>query len=381
MLQFASMSFDTSAEEIYATLVRGACLVLRSEEMLRTPQYFLQQCGEQGITVLDLPTAYWHEIVASGGAQELSETIRLVIIGGEKARRELVRQWHEEVKREVRLVNGYGPTEATVVATTSDVVDAKGREIKIGRPFSNVEVYVLDQQLEPAPVGVAGELYIGGAGVARGYVKCPDETAERFVPHPYSACGGERLYRTGDLVRYREDGELEYIGRRDEQVKLRGYRIELGEIEAVVESHPDVRQALVMVRDEQQLVAYVVAESWLGSEHEMVAELRPFLRERLPEYMVPQRWVMLDQVPLTASGKIDRERLPAPASQRELEWDGEARPVEELVAGIWSEVLKLEAVGRDENFFDLGGHSLLATQVISRVRRVFGVEVALRRLF
>ena len=231
MLQFASISFDTSAEEIYASLIRGACLVLRSDDMLSTPERFLRECDEQSITVLDLPTAYWHELVASGGAKQLPECIRFVVVGGEKARRELVRQWQEEINREVRLVNGYGPTEVTVVATTSEIVDATGREIKIGRPISNVEVYVLDQQLQPVPVGIAGELYIGGAGLARGYLGRPDETAERFVPHPYSEHEGERLYRSGDLVRYREDGELEYIGRSDEQVKLRGYRVELGEIE------------------------------------------------------------------------------------------------------------------------------------------------------
>ena len=380
VLQFASISFDTSAEEIYASLIRGACLVLRSDDMLSTPERFLRECGEQSITVLDLPTAYWHELVASGGAKQLPECIRFVVVGGEKARRELVRQWQAELNREVRLVNGYGPTEVTVVATTSEMVDATGREIKIGRPISNVEVYVLDEQLQPVPVGIAGELYIGGAGLARGYLGQPEETAKRFVPHPYSEREGERLYRSGDLVRYREDGELEYIGRRDEQVKLRGYRVELGEIETLLESHASVRQAVVTVRDER-LVAYVVSESWLGNERELAAELRPYLRERLPEYMVPQRWVWLDQLPLTVSRKIDHDRLPAPVSERELEWEGEATAAEELVAGIWSEVLRLEAVGRDENFFDLGGHSLLATQVISRVRQVFGIEVGLRRLF
>ena len=384
ILQFNSISFDTSVEEIYTALLRGACLVLRNDEMLSTPEEFLRQCGLQGITVLDLPTAYWHELVASGAAKQLPESVRLLIIGGEKARRERVRQWHEEVNGHVRLINSYGPTEATVGATVGELTDeAEGREVKIGRALSNVELHVLDQRQRPVPVGIAGELYIGGAGLARGYIGRAEETAERFVPHPYSAHGGERLYRTGDLVRYLESGELEYVGRRDDQVKLRGYRIELGEIETVLESHPLVQQAVVTVREEQWLVGYVVGME--GSEREVAAELRSYLRERLPDYMVPQRWVMLDQLPLTTSGKIDRRRLPAPsgagAGEQEQEAASEWTPVEELVAGIWSEVLKLATVGRDENFFELGGHSLLATQVISRVRQAFGVEIGLRRLF
>ena len=380
LLQFASISFDTSVEEIYSSLIRGACLVLRNDDMLSTPERFLRECGEHGITVLDLPTAYWHELVTNGGAKQLPESIRVVALGGEKARRELVRQWKEEVNRDVRLVNGYGPTEATVVATTGDIVDTEGREIELGPPIGNVEVYVMDQQLQPVPIGIAGELCIGGAGLARGYLGRPEETAERFVPHPYGELGGERLYRTGDLARYRVDGKLEYIGRRDEQVKLRGYRVELGEIETVLEGHAGVQQAVVMVCEEW-LVGYVVGMD--GSEREVASELRPYLRERLPEYMVPQRWVVLDQLPLSANGKIDRRRFPAvsAAGRLDQEAEREATPVEEIVTGIWSEVLKLEAVGRDENFFELGGHSLLATQVISRVRRALGVEISLRRLF
>jgi len=237
VLQFASLSFDTSAEEIYPTLLRGGCLVLRDDEMLSPTEKFLRQCGEQGITVLDLPTAYWHELVAGGGLKQIPESLRLVVVGGEPARGERVRQWHEEVKGPVRLVNSYGPTEATVVATAGELMEIEKCDVKIGRPISNMEVYVLDHQLQLVPVGIAGELYLGGAGLARGYQGRAEETAERFGPHPYSAGSGQRLYRTGDLVRYLEGGELEYIGRRDEQVKVRGYRIELGEIETVLEAH------------------------------------------------------------------------------------------------------------------------------------------------
>src|SRR6185312_2967067 len=285
------------------------------------------------------------------------------------------------------LLNLYGSSEASADATYHEV--AKGEvetRVSIGRPLSNIQVYILDQQMQPLPVGARGELYVGGDALARGYVQRAEVTAEQFVPHPYSAIGGERLYRMGDEARYLEDGRIEFLGRRDHQVKVRGFRIELGEIEAVLKSHSGVRQAVVTMREQQQLAAYVVAaegENRFVSERELAAELRGFLRERLPEYMMPQRWVLLEQMPLTASGKIDRQRLPAPVIERRVDAaeEGEWTAAEEMVAGIWSEVLKLSAVARDENFFELGGHSLLATQVVSRVREMFGVEMPLRRLF
>jgi amino acid adenylation domain-containing protein len=384
VLQFASISFDTSAEEIYPTLLRGACLVLRSEEMLSTPEGFLRQCEEQGVTVLDLPTAYWHELVASGASKDLGESIRLVIIGGEKAQRERVRQWQDEVVQGVRLVNTYGPTEATVVATESDVADWEaGREVGIGRPLSNVEVYVLDERLEPVGVGITGELYIGGAGVARGYLGRAEQTAERFVPHPHSRRGGERLYRTGDLARYREKGELEYVGRRDEQVKVRGYRVELGEIEAVLNAHEPVRESVVVLRESEegvaQLVAYVVSEAEVT-----VSELRRYVKECLPEYMVPGAFVKLSSLPLTANGKVDRRSLPAVDSERpvlDAEFVAPRNFIEEGLAAAWSRLLPVKQVGIHDNFFELGGHSILLTQLASRIRQDFQVELSLRALF
>ncbi len=242
---------------------------------------------------------------------------------------------------------------------------------------------MLDERGQLLPVGVAGELYLGGEGLARGYVGDAAQTAEKFVPHPFAKRAGERLYRTGDLVRWRADGELEFVGRVDEQVKLRGYRIEPGEIEQALREHEAVQDAVVVVRggedEEKRLVAYVVAEAWQAS----VSELRAHLLERLPEYMVPWSFEYLERLPLNANGKVDRDALPEPASVTELsgEYVGPRTATEEMLCGIWSEVLRVERVGVHDNFFALGGHSLLGMQVNSRMRQAFGVELPLRALF
>ena len=248
----------------------------------------------------------------------------------------------------------------------------------------NTQLYVLDgRACEPVPVGVAGELYVGGAGLARGYLKRPELTAEKFVPHPFSERGGERLYRTGDVGRWLSDGSIEYLGRLDEQVKLRGFRIELGEIEAVLSRHEQVKEAVVIVKKsesgDKQLVAYLTGEPGL-----LITELRGFLKQQLPEYMIPGAFVVLESLPLTPNGKIDRRVLPETESGRakaEQEMVQPRTPIEEVLRGSGAPVLRLEEIGVEEDFFDLGGHSLLATQVMSRVREAFGVEVALRRLF
>ena len=382
----STLSFDLTVTSLYGPLLVGGWTELMSEGEGSSG---LEEAWRErsGYSVVKLTPAHLRFL---NGAEESEERLREwskgVIVGGEALNWEQVRPW---VAAGVRVYNEYGPTETVVGSCVYELqADAEERGghggVPIGRPIDQTQMYVLDQWQRPLAVGVRGEIYIGGAGVARGYWQRAELTAERFVPHPYSAAGGERLYRTGDEGRYLEDGTIEYLGRRDQQVKLRGYRIELGEIEAVLESHHGVRQAVVLVREEQ-LVGYVVAaeaERWSSSERETGAELQTYLRERLPEYMVPQRWVVLEQMPLTRNGKVDREALPAPTATRVIDWEkAEATPVEELVAGIWSEVLKLEAVGRDESFFELGGHSLLATQVVSRVREVFGVEVELRSLF
>jgi acyl carrier protein len=281
----------------------------------------------------------------------------------------------------------YGPTENTTFTTwhLTEYVPPGETTVPIGRPIANTQVYVLDRAMQPVPVGVYGELFIGGDGLARDYLKRPALTAETFVPNPFSPEPGARLYKSGDLVRYLQDGSIEFLGRIDHQVKIRGFRIELGEIESVLGRHPKVSDTVVIAREDvpgdKRLVAYVVAS------HEPTptfSELRSFLKEKLPDYMIPTALVFLDLLPLTPNGKVDRRALPAPElSRSELEnkFVAPRTPVEEAIAGIWCKVLGLERLGVHDNFFELGGHSLLATQIISRLSNVFQVEIPLRQLF
>jgi acyl carrier protein len=283
----------------------------------------------------------------------------------------------------VQLENLYGPTEAAIdVSRWSCERDSERRTVPIGRPIANLRLYVLDEEQRLVPVGVTGELYIGGVGVGRGYLGRAALTAERFGPDPFSESGGERLYRTGDQVRIARDGQIEYLGRRDGQVKLRGFRIELGEIEAALLQHEQVQEAVVVARTaeggEQRLVAYVVAKDVKSSE------LRRYLQEKLPHYMVPATFVELERLPLTPNGKVDRRALPEPEMDRAglgVEYAAPVTAVEEILVNIWSEVLGVPQVGIHDNFFDLGGHSLLATQVIARISKTFRAELPLRRLF
>ncbi len=392
VLQFASLSFDASAEEIFPCLLAGATLVLRPEGMLDSIPGFLAACGDLQLTVLDLPTAFWREVVKAldGGDLQLPSTVRLVIIGGEQALAGDLALWRRSVGGRVRLGNTYGPTEATVVATSSELSQGPARAphlVPIGRPVPGARVHVLDGRLDPVPIGVPGELCIGGAGVARGYLDRPDATAERFVPDPFAAGreAGARLYRTGDLARRLADGEIEFLGRADHQVKIRGFRIELGEVEAALRGMPEVSEAAVAAIEEspgeKRLVAFVAAPGGPDA----AAGLRERLRRLLPEPMVPSVFVILPSLPLTAGGKVDRRAL---AQLRPAAGDGGSAvglpprtPLEELLAGVWAEVLGREGVGVDESFFDLGGHSLLATQVVSRVREALGIELSLRTLF
>jgi amino acid adenylation domain-containing protein/non-ribosomal peptide synthase protein (TIGR01720 family) len=390
-LQFFSINFDASAEEIYPCLTRGATLVLRTDSMLDTVSTFLQKCAEWSISVLSLPVAYWHEIVAAMISEKLAlpASIRLVTIGAEAALPERVAAWQQHVGSKARLINTYGPTEATIVATIQELftpVEATDvlPEVTIGRPVSNVEAYVLDEELRTPPIGVVGHLHIGGLALARGYLRQPELTAEKFIPHLFSREPGARLYRTGDAVRRLPDGRLEYVGRIDDQVKIRGFRVELGEIAAVLFEHTSVVEAVVQMRPtatgERRLVAYVVLDEWQAAS---ARHLREFLKERLPEYMVPALYVEMKKLPLTRNGKVDRRALPEPEGLEAAaeEYVRPRTPEEELLAGIWAEVLGIERVGVDDDFFELGGHSLLATQVVSRVREAFRVELPLRKLF
>jgi amino acid adenylation domain-containing protein/non-ribosomal peptide synthase protein (TIGR01720 family) len=393
VLQFLSLSFDASAEEIYPCLTRGATLVLRDEAMLGSATQFLDTCRRWRLTVLDLPTAFWHELVAQSGESlaSLARSVRLVIIAGEQALPERLAAWHRAVGDRVRLVNTYGPTEATIVATSCDLSLATAREhenppVPIGRPVANLQVHLLDRDLQLLPIGVTGELYLAGIGLARGYLARPDLTAAAFVPNPhaYLGEGGARLYKTGDLGHYLPDGRIEFLGRADRQVKVRGFRVELGEIESRLRDHPAVRDAVVVAQREPdggtRLVAYLAgAVELLPSTR----ELRDFLHAKLPAYMAPSAVVPLAAFPLNTSGKIDRQALPLPAAPSMEQEDQPAprTPMEELVAGVWCEVLRLDQIGVHDDFFALGGHSLRATQVASRLRQALGHEVPLRTLF
>ncbi|HEX6290904.1 MAG TPA: amino acid adenylation domain-containing protein, partial [Herpetosiphonaceae bacterium] len=388
-LQLAPMAFDAATFEIWGSLLNGAQLVL-FPPMAPTLEQLGAAIEQHGITTLWLTAGLFHQMV-DWQLAALGQ-VRQLLAGGDVLSVAHVNRALRELPR-CTLINGYGPTENTTF--TCCYVMAYGDQIvgstPIGSPIANTRVYVLDHFMQPVPVGVHGELYIGGDGLARDYHRRPDLTAARFVPDPFSQIGGARLYRTGDLARYRSDGNIEFVGRIDGQVKLRGFRIELGEIETVLTQHPAVREAVVVVREEsseKRLVAYVVEQqnkepetrnSALATRN---ADLRAYLANYLPDYMVPSAFVFLDALPLTANGKIDRRALPAPDFEHlKQTYVAPRTPDEETLAAIWAQVLKIERLGVHDNFFELGGHSLLATQVVARIRDAFKVEMPLHTLF
>ncbi|MEH2121099.1 amino acid adenylation domain-containing protein [Nostoc sp.] len=386
VLQFASISFDAAAEEIFPCLVRGGTLVLRTDAMLSSVPVFLQKCSELELTMLDLPTAFWHEVTLALVTEGciLPKQLRLMLIGGEKALKVQLATWHKHAPKSVRLVNTYGPTETTIVASKCDLSESSWQEVPIGSAIPNVQTYVLDNYLQPVPIGVVGELYIGGVSVARGYLNRPDLTADKFIPNPYSQESAARLYKTGDLVRYFSDGNLEIIGRIDQQVKVRGFRIELGEIEALLSQYPTVRETVVVVRSDeiasQRIVAYVVPQK---EQTLTVTELRGFIESKLPNYMVPAAFVMLESLPLTPNGKVDRQTLPIPDRIRpELEkaFIAPQTTIEKQLAVIWEKVLGLEKIGINDNFFELGGDSILSLQIISKAN-LAGLQLTPKQLF
>ena len=397
VLQFASFSFDASAEEIYACLTRGATLVLRTEGMTSSISSFLEKCDESRISVLDLPTAYWHEMVEAicSGDLTLPSRLRLIIIGGESASAEKLKRWQKRVGKNVRLVNTYGPTEATIVTTVCDLTCCedpipKSRSVPIGRPVSNAAVYILDRHGQPVPVGVTGELCIGGVGVARGYLNRPELTSEKFIPNPFGDSKGARLYKTGDLARRLPDGDIEFCGRADDQVKVHGFRIELGEIEATLARCPVTGSAALLVREDtpgdKRLVAYVVpAPAYADSDRpEVEARLKEFLRNKLPQHMIPSAFVILESLPLDRNGKVNRRML-APPSLRKEKMNGAyvrpRNPLEYQLVEIWEELFQVRPIGITDSFFDLGGHSLLSVRMMDRVERLFGKKVPLSTLF
>ncbi|MBW4500877.1 MAG: amino acid adenylation domain-containing protein [Scytonema hyalinum WJT4-NPBG1] len=384
LLSVTTLSFDIAALELYLPLIVGARLVVVSREVATDGTQLLEQLADSKSTVMQATPATWRLLLAAGwsGNWQLK-----ILCGGEALDRSLANQLLE---RGAEVWNLYGPTETTVWSVVQKVEsnkDLKGRDsiVSIGRAIANTQIYLLDNHLQPVPIGVPGELHIGGVGLARGYFNQPELTSVKFIPNPFNQESTSRLYKTGDLARYLPDGNIEFLGRIDNQVKVRGFRIELGEIEAALNQHPGVQTSVAVVWEDEpgdkHLVAYVVLQP---EQTVTTNEMRRFLAEKLPRYMVPSAFVMLEMLPLTPNGKVDRRALRAPdIAKRQIEaaFVAPHDPVEEVVAGIWVQVLGVEQVGIYDNFFDLGGHSLLATQVLSRIRHTFQIDLPLRRLF
>jgi amino acid adenylation domain-containing protein len=380
-LALTTISFDIAAIELYLPLILGAKLVIASSEVALDPTLLLQQMEEQQITVIQATPATWQNLVQVGWDQTRSKPLK-ILCGGEALSKQLAQ---ELLKRSPQVWNLYGPTETTIWSTTykiETIPDNPSSNIPLGRPINNTHIYILDSFLNPVGIGIVGELYIGGNGLAKGYWNLPQLTTEKFIPNPF---GEGKLYKTGDLVRYLEDGNIEFLGRKDNQVKLRGFRIELGEIEAVLKQHPSVLDVAVILWGEEiqdkHLVAYVVSQDLSTTTKPLV----DFLQQKLPMYMIPSAFVFLPQLPLTLNGKIDRLSLPDPDpnhySTSNKEFTPPQTPIQETLVQIWQEVLKLEQVGIDDHFFELGGHSLLATQIISRINSNFGIKFPLKDLF
>jgi pristinamycin I synthase 3 and 4 len=386
-LQLAPLSFDASVRDVIGPLVAGACTVLVRDDQLRYARALLEVISREQVTCIPsaVPSLLRMLCEEAIGGDAPAARLERILVSGEVLEPTTIRWARDRFGKAVQIVNQYGPTECTMTSTCQDVDGpSEDARVPIGVPIGGVRVWVLDGELQLVPVGVPGQVYIGGAGVARGYLGRPGLTAERFVPDPFAVDGQPgRLYRTGDLARWRADGSLEFLGRIDHQLKIRGFRIEPAEVEAALTAHPAVRQAVVTARADaaggDQLVAYLV-----GAERVAVAALRSRLEQRLPAWMVPSVFVWLEALPLTPSGKLDRRALPAPPPARPELAEGfvaPRTPTEQALAGIWCEVLGLERVGVHDDFFDLGGHSLLAVQVLVRMRRVFRIDLPVQLLF
>ncbi|WP_164003055.1 non-ribosomal peptide synthetase, partial [Pyxidicoccus caerfyrddinensis] len=383
VLQKTPFSFDVSVWEFFWSLMTGARLVLARPGGHQEPDYLVRLIEQEGVTTVYFVPSVLQVFLEEPGLERCT-TLKRVMCSGEALPLELAQRCLQRLPA-AGLHNLYGPTEAAVEVTYYACVrDEPHRSVPIGRPVANTQIRILDVHLRPVPIGVPGELFIGGVQVGRGYLGRPELTAERFIPDAFSDTPGARLYRTGDVARWLADGQIEYLGRADFQVKVRGLRIELGEIESALEQQPSVQQAVVMAREDKagdkRLVAYVLGRG--GPEVVKAGALRERLLEKLPEYMVPSAFVVLEAFPLTPSGKADRKALPAPESSASApEYVAPRTPTEELLAGLFAQLLRVPRVGVHDSFFELGGHSLLATQLVSRVRSTFGTELPLRALF
>ncbi|MET4677050.1 MULTISPECIES: non-ribosomal peptide synthetase [unclassified Luteibacter] len=385
LLQFASLAFDMSVEEIFPALVTGATLVLRTDACLASPMAFAAFCAEHRLTWINLPSTFWAQLPTERPELPLPDTLRRVSVGGDAISPSAVAAWFARAGHRPTLFNAYGPTEATVNATLLRM-DEVPRVPSIGRPVSNAQVHLLDAVQKPVPVGAVGELYIGGSGVARGYLHRPTLTAERFIDDPFANRAGARMYRTGDLGRYLPDGAIEFLGRNDHQVKVRGYRIELGEIEARLATHSSVHETVVLALGEglaRRLVAYVVARGSEADDAALAGLLRAHLAVDLPDYMLPSAFVRLDAFPLTPNGKLDRKALPEPGDEAFAlrPYEAPRGEVETELATLWRELLGIERIGRHDHFFELGGHSLVAIRLLGRMARAFDRVLPLATLF
>ncbi|MFJ1449355.1 amino acid adenylation domain-containing protein [Bacillus halotolerans] len=373
LLAVTTVAFDISALELFLPLISGASIVVAQKETTREPQALAKMIEYFDITIMQATPTLWHALVTN--EPEKLRELR-VLVGGEALPSGLLEALHA---LDCPVTNLYGPTETTIWSAAAFLEKGVQGVPPIGKPIWNTQVYVLDNSLQPVPPGIVGELYIAGTGLARGYLGRPDLTAERFVADPYGP-PGTRMYRTGDQARWRADGSLDYIGRADHQIKIRGFRIELGEIDAVLAKHPQMKQAAVVVREDQpgnkRLVAYLVVSSALD-----IAELRRYVGASLPDYMVPAAFVEIDELPLTPNGKLDRKALPAPDFGASVTDRGPRTPQEEILCDLFAEVLGLARVGIDDSFFELGGHSLLAARLMSRIRETMGAELGIAKLF
>ncbi|MBB4226165.1 non-ribosomal peptide synthetase, partial [Variovorax guangxiensis] len=377
MLATTTIGFDIAALEVFVPLLSGSSVTIAPRSVLLDPSALAQRIAESGITVMQATPTLWQSLLSATDSLPAVH----ILVGGEALAQELASSLHSAGHK---LTNLYGPTETAIWSTATELHDASITP-PIGQPIWNTQVYVLDAALQPVPAGVPGELYIAGAGLARGYLHRPGLSAERFIANPFGS-PGSRMYRTGDLARWRPDGVLDFLGRADHQVKIRGFRIEPGEIEAALARQSGIAQAAVIAREDspghKQLVGYVVPETADSDASASIdtAALRRSLSESLPDYMVPAAIVVLAALPLTPNGKLDRKALPAPDfTPHSIR--APRTPQEEILAALFAEILHLPQVGIDDNFFDLGGHSLMATKLISRARSALGVELAIRTLF
>lgn len=393
MLMFVSMIYDAAAAALHPALAVGATVVLPSVASSElSGGELLRICQEGQVTVIHLPVAFWQQWVDDLATRQtpFNVPVRVTMVGGECPSVSKAQTWFKIVGRPIRFINAYGPTEAVITITLYEVPgdDAslqKMRSIPAGRPIANKRMYLLDSHLQPVPVGVPGEVYAGGIGVARDYLNHPEATAEKFIPDPFSDQPGARMYRTGDLARYLPDGNLEFIGRVDQQVKIRGIRIEPGEVEAVLGQHPAVLQSIVIPQKDGagnwRLVAYIVAGQQPAPS---VEEMRSFIKDSLPEPMIPSAFVFMEAFPLSDLGKVNRRALPAPDWDKasvQSEFVAPRTPLEQQLAQIWAQVIGARRVGVFDNFFELGGHSLLAVQLVARIREALQIELPMRSLF